>query len=401
MGNRLKILHINSGNFGSTGSIMLNISEAADEKGHDSYVSFAKSRTSNKKVIKNGVSIGSIVERNVHLKLAYYTGLNGSFSIFSTKRFLRKIDIIKPDIIHLHNLHNCYINLKLLFDYIKKKRIQVVWTLHDCWAFTGQCTHFTLTNCEKWKNQCYECPQYKEYPASRIDMTRKMYSLKKEWFNGVENLTLVTPSQWLADKVKQSFLRGYPVKIINNGIDLNIFKPIKSDFRSKYNLSKKKIILGVANPWSKGKGLDIFVELAKKVDKSYKIVLVGLSSEQLKSIPSNILGLPKTNNTQELVGIYSSADYFVNPSIEETMGLVTVESIACGTPAIVSNFTAVPEMLNSESGIVIDKYDADTFYKAIKSNNKFKQENLLKWAENFELKRKYKDYILLYESIIK
>ncbi|ETT72283.1 putative glycosyl transferase [Paenibacillus sp. FSL R7-277] len=380
---------------------MLNISEAADEKGHDSYVSFAKSRTSNKKVIKNGVSIGSIVERNVHLKLAYYTGLNGSFSIFSTKRFLRKIDIIKPDIIHLHNLHNCYINLKLLFDYIKKKRIQVVWTLHDCWAFTGQCTHFTLTNCEKWKNQCYECPQYKEYPASRIDMTRKMYSLKKEWFNGVENLTLVTPSQWLADKVKQSFLRGYPVKIINNGIDLNIFKPIKSDFRSKYNLSKKKIILGVANPWSKGKGLDIFVELAKKVDKSYKIVLVGLSSEQLKSIPSNILGLPKTNNTQELVGIYSSADYFVNPSIEETMGLVTVESIACGTPAIVSNFTAVPEMLNSESGIVIDKYDADTFYKAIKSNNKFKQENLLKWAENFELKRKYKDYILLYESIIK
>lgn len=401
MNKQLRILHINSGNIGSTGSIMINISKEANEKGHLSYVSYASSRTNNSRKINNSISIGSILERNIHLKLAYHTGLNGSFSILSTKRFLRKIDIIKPDIIHLHNLHNCYINLELLFNYIKKKGIHTVWTLHDCWAFTGQCPHFTLANCEKWKDQCYECPQYKEYPASRIDMTRKMYSLKKEWFNGVENLTLVTPSQWLADKVNQSFLKEYQVKVINNGIDLNIFKPIKSDFRNKYKLYKRKIILGVANPWSKGKGLDIFVELAKKVDETYKIVLVGLSSEQLKDIPPNILGLPNINSTQELVGIYSSADYFINPSIEETMGLVTVESIACGTPAIVSNFTAIPEMINSESGIVIEKYGADDFYKAIKSNIEFKQENLLRWAETFEIKRKYKEYILLYESIVK
>jgi glycosyltransferase involved in cell wall biosynthesis len=400
MSSQLKILHINSGNFGSTGSIMMNISETAQKKGHTSYVSYANSRTNNKKKIDNGILIGSVIERNVHLKLAYHTGLNGSFSVLSTKRFLQKVEEINPDIIHLHNLHNCYINLKLLFDYIKKKEINVVWTLHDCWAFTGQCPHFTMAKCEKWKTQCHECPQYKEYPASKTDMTKKMYTFKKEWFNGVKNLTIVTPSQWLANKVNQSFLKEYPVKVINNGIDLNIFRPITSDFRNEYKLYDRKIILGVANPWSKGKGLDIFIELARRLDESYKIVLVGLSSEQIKNLPYNILGLPKVNSTQELVGIYSSADYFINPSIEETMGLVTVESIACGTPAIVSSFTAVPEMLNSESGVIIENYSVEDFYNAIKSNIDFKQENLLKWAKSFEMKRKYKEYILLYEAIV-
>ncbi|MEK5398935.1 glycosyltransferase [Paenibacillus sp. FSL K6-2859] len=399
MSSKLKILHINSGNFGSTGSIMMNISEAAQENGHTSYISYANSRTNNKKQIDNGILIGSIVERNAHLKLAYYTGFNGSFSILSTKRFLKKIDEIKPDIIHLHNLHNCYINLKLLFEYIKKRDVHVVWTLHDCWSFTGQCPHFTMVKCEKWKTQCYECPQYKEYPASRNDMTSYMYSLKKVWFNGVKNLTIVTPSQWLANEVKKSFLKCYPVKVINNGIDLNVFKPITSNFRDENNLSNMRIILGVANPWSKGKGLDIFIELAEKLDEKYKIVLVGLSSEQLTNLPNNILGLPKIDDVKELVGIYSSADYFMNPSIEETMGLVTVESIACGTPAIVSNFTAVPEMINSGSGVVIKNYRVEDFYNAIKSDIKFKQENLLKWARKFEKNQKYSEYILLYESI--
>jgi len=397
---QFKILQINSVNFGSTGNIMLNISKTAQENGYISYVAYANSRTNKKKKVENSILIGSIIERNLHLKLAYYTGLNGCFSIFGTKKFLKKIDELKPDIIHLHNLHNCYINLKMLFNFIKEKSISVVWTLHDCWAFTGQCPHFTMAKCEKWKNGCYECPQYKEYPASRVDRTQKMYLLKREWFTGVENLTIVTPSRWLADKARESFLGQYPVKIVNNGIDLGLFKPTPSNFRELYGLQDKKILLGAAGVWSKRKGLDIFIELSKMLSAKYKIVLVGLSTEQINSIPENIIGLPPTNTPKELAKIYSVADWFINPSMEETMGLVTVEALACGTPAIVSNLTAVPEMIGPDCGIVVKKNDADGFYEAIVAlGRSFLPENCLKHARKFDMNEKYKEYIDIYNKI--
>src|SRR5690606_22650192 len=327
MSQQTKILHINSGNFGSTGNIMLNIGEKAEECGYISYFAYANSRTNKNKVIDKSILIGNVLERNLHLQLTYYTGRNGCFSIRGTRKFLEKVKEINPDIIHLHNLHNSYINLEGLFNFIKERKTSVVWTLHDCWAFTGQCPHFSMVQCEKWKTGCFECPQYKDYPASRVDRTKEMYSLKREWFTGVENLTIVTPSHWLAGKVKESFLNKYPVRVINNGIDIEVFKPRLGSFRNKYNLNEKKIILGVANPWSNRKGLNIFEGLANKLDENYKIVLVGLSREQIKNLPTNILGLPKTNEPKELAEIYTAADYFINPSIEETMGLVTVEAI--------------------------------------------------------------------------
>lgn len=400
MGSPIKVLQINTCNFGSTGNIMLNISKTAQENGYISYVAYANSRTNKKKKVENSILIGSIIERNLHLKLAYYTGLNGCFSVFGTKKFLKKIDELKPDIIHLHNLHNCYINLKMLFNFIKEKSIPVVWTLHDCWAFTGQCPYFTMAKCEKWKNGCYECPQYKEYPASKVDRTQKMYRLKREWFTGVENLTIVTPSQWLADKVAESFLGDYPIKVINNGIDFSIFKPLTSDFRERYGLQNKKVLLGVASVWSKRKGLNMFVELSKMLSAKYKIVLVGLSTEQINSLPDNIIGLPPTNTPKELAKIYSVANWFINPSMEETMGLVTVEALACGTPAIVSNLTAVPEMIGPDCGIVVKKNDADGFYEAIVAlRRSFLPENCLKHARKLDMNEKYKEYIDIYNKI--
>ncbi len=396
------VLHINSVNFGSTGNIMLNIASKVKEKGNMSYVAYANSRTNRKKNIQNSILIGSIIERNIHIKLAYFTGLNGCFSKKGTKKFLEVIDNdIKPDIIHLHNLHNCYINLKLLFDYIKNKNLPVVWTLHDCWAFTGQCPHFTMAKCDKWKTICFDCPQYREYPSSRVDRTREMYIKKKKWFTGVNNLTIVTPSQWLANRVKESFLKQYPIKVINNGINLNIFKPTSSNFRIKYNLTNKILLLGVANSWSQRKGLNIFIDLSKRLENNYKIVLVGLTKEQIKRLPSNIIGIQRTESNKELAEIYTAADFFINPSLEETMGLVTLESLACGTPVIVSNSTAVPEVVTNECGIVVSNYNSESFFYEIINNKKeFKKEDCIKQAKNYDMNKKYEDYLNLYDSIL-
>ena len=201
----MKILEINSTNFGSTGNIMLQLSEIMNKKGINVLVSCPLCRDNLKKKVDNQIFIGNRITRNLHLRLSYITGFNGSFSRLSTWIFLRKVNRFKPDIIHLHNLHNCYINLPMLFNYIKKKNIRVIWTLHDCWSFTGQCPYFTLAKCDKWKNGCYDCPQIHEYPGALIDRTKTMWKMKKKWFTGVKDMTIVTPSQWLADMVSESF----------------------------------------------------------------------------------------------------------------------------------------------------------------------------------------------------
>ncbi len=221
----MRTLSINSCNFGSTGNIMRQIAETAKRAGAETLICYPRSRSNAKKQSPGDLLIGNRISRNVHLKLAQLTGLNGMFSVFSTLAFLRKVDKWQPDIIHLHNLHNCYINLPLLFHFLKRKHIAVVWTLHDCWAMTGKCPHFTMVKCGRWKTGCFHCPQRKGYPEALVDQSRLMWKLKKKWFTGVENMTIVTPSQWLANIVKQSYLKDYPVRVINNGIDLNVFKP--------------------------------------------------------------------------------------------------------------------------------------------------------------------------------
>ena len=381
---------------------MLGISKLAESNLFQTYVAYPSSKSNHQKKIENSVIISNRIERNIHLKLAYQTGMNGCYSQIGTRIFLDEITRIKPNIIHLHNLHNCYINLEMLFKYIKKNKIPIIWTLHDCWAFTGQCPHYTSIHCNKWKTGCFNCPQFREYPAAKVDKTKIMYELKRDWFTGVENMTIVTPSNWLKEEVKKSFLSEYTIKTINNGIDLSVFQPTESKFRIKYNLQDKIVLLGVANPWSIKKGLNIFHELADLLNEKYKIVLVGLSNDQIKQLPSSILGLLKTNNQIELAEIYTAADFFVNPSIEETMGLVTVEALACGTPAIVSNSTAVPEMITDKSGAIVSEYSVEGFMEAIINNKRanFKSSDCINHAQKFEFKSKYNEYIKLYNSMV-
>lgn len=398
----MKILHINSGNFGSTGNIMVNLAKVAREKGHTVYTACPDSRTARLKELKNHIYIGNRYERNMHLQLGKVTGMNGCYSKHGTREFLDKVDKLQADIIHLHNLHNCFINLAILFDYIKQNETKVVWTLHDCWAFTGQCPHFTAANCDKWKTHCFTCPQYKKYPKSWVDRTQKMYHLKKSWFTGVKNLTIVTPSQWLADTTRESFLSCYPVRVINNGIDLDMFKPTPSDFRQRHQLHNKIVLLGVADGWGARKGLDILLELPRLLDEKYKLVLVGLSKQQIQQMPKDIIGLPRTRNQRELAEIYSAADLFVNPSREDNFPTTNLEALACGTPVITFDTGGSPECIDYGCGTIVHNHSSHAFADSIReSTNCFENVNSINRAKRFDMWKRFEDYLELYDSIMR
>lgn len=397
------VLEINSCNFGSTGNIMLQIASAARLHRYEVITCCPKSRDNMKRTIANQIMLGNRFSRNIHLALAKWAGFNGCFSLISTWNFLNKLRKINPAIIHLHNLHNSYINLPLLFHYIKKHHIRVVWTLHDCWAFTGQCPYFTVVKCDKWKTGCHHCPQYRKYPSANVDQTKRMWKLKKKWFTGVKDMTIVTPSQWLADLVKQSFLKEYPVKVINNGIDLTVFKPTKSDFREKNLISQdKKVLLGVAFGWSKRKGLDVFIELSKSLPGNYQIVLVGTDESIDKQLPDNIISIHRTQDQKELAEIYTAADLFVNPTREENYPTVNMEAIACGTPVLTFDTGGSPEILDETCGSVVDCDDVDAMKREIIQiceKIPCSKDACLKKAEEFDMNDRFKEYLDLYEEI--
>lgn len=400
----MRIVQINGGAKGSTGKIMFGIAELAKAKGYD--VMCASPITTTNRDAGEGCGyyrIGTFNSRRINVLLSRITGFNGCFAWIETYKFLKKLDEFKPDIINLHNLHDSYINLPMLFSYIKKNNIPVVWTLHDCWAFTGQCPHFTIAKCNRWKTGCYDCRQYHEYPSSLYDNTKKMWQLKKQWFTGIKHLTIVTPSKWLAGLVKESYLKSYPVKVINNGINLNVFKPRKSNFREQYSIPKSRIIvLGVAFGWGYKKGLDCFIELAKELDKNkYQIVLVGTDDEVDETLPDNVISIHRTENQEKLAEIYTAADVFVNPTREENYPTVNMEAVACGTPVITFRTGGSPECVDENTGFVVD-----SFCELLEMINKNQyteasQVRCIKSSRRFDDKTKYGEYINLYNGMLR
>jgi len=398
----MKIFQINGGVFGSTGRIMFGISEVCRNNGHDVKCAAPITTTNRYKQPEYGYyCISTFNQRRLSVLLDRVTGFQNGFALLETKKLIREIDKFSPDILQLHNIHGSYINIKMLFNYIKRKNIKTVWTLHDCWAFTGHCTHFDLIDCEQWKTGCHSCPQYKKYPQSIYDNSKLMYSQKRKLFGDVENMIIVTPSCWLKSKVEQSFLNEYEVKVINNGIDLNTFKPTKSDFRTKYHCENKKIILGVSFVWGYSKGLDVFIELSKRLPEEYQIVLVGTDDVIDSDIPSNIISIHRTQNAKELAEIYSTADVFVNPTREDTFPTVNIEALACGTPVITFNTGGSPEIVNTECASIIEKDDIKTLVnEIIKFSNA--SESLrticIKRAQEFRSDNKFSEYKKLYEE---
>lgn len=377
---------------------MAGISALAKSKGYRTYQAYPQSRN----VLpakENDIIISNVPVKFLSTRAAHFTGLNGCYAWFSTKRFLKKLDVIKPDILHFHNLHDSYINLPMLFQYVKKHNIKVVWTLHDCWSFTGHCPHFAYIGCDRWKIGCGNCPQLKSYPATNVDTTRWMWKKKKEWFNGVEDLTIVTPSAWLASLVKQSFLGSYPVKVINNGIDLDIFKPRESDFRELYKTGDRHLILGVSFSWGKKKGLDVFQYLADQLNDNYRIVLVGTNDAIDGQLSNKVISIHKTNNQMELTKIYSAADVFVNPTREDTFPTVNIEALACGTPVITFNSGGSPEIIDSTCGCVVPPEDNKALLTEIKrvcEEKPFSQEACIRRASLFNSNSSFIDYLTLF-----
>lgn len=374
----------------STGRICTDIADILESRGHECKIAYGRERVP-EKFQKYAVRIGTDFGVRLHAGLSRIFDSVGWHSKRATKKFFRWVEAYDPDVIHLHNLHGYYLHLGVLFRYLKRAQKPVVWTLHDCWAFTGHCAYFDFVGCGKWKNGCSKCSQKKRYPTSLIfDRSKRNYKKKKEVFSGLKDLTIVTPSNWLADLVKESYFGEYPIKVIPNGIDLNVFKPTESDFREKYGLTEKKIVLGVASVWDERKGLRDFIALSKLLDDTYRIVLVGLTEEQMKTLPKNILGIERTNSVQELAEIYTAADVFFNSSYEDNYPTVNLEAQACGTPVITYRTGGSVESVPSEN--VVEKGSVEAMLMLLQSEA---YQNI-EAKHCFDEEKKYLEYIKLY-----
>ncbi len=353
----MKVLFINSVcGIRSTGRIVAQLADSYLKDGHECRIAFGREDVP-EKLRDISIRIGSEQNVKINAALARVFDNEGLNAKRATARFLDWANTYNPDVLWLHNLHGYYLNIEMLFEWIKSRpQMQVKWTLHDCWAFTGHCSFFSFVKCDRWQCGCGDCCQTRKYPASLFfDSSKSNYNRKKSAFCGVKNMTLITPSEWLAALVKKSFLKEYSVDVCYNTVDTEIFKPTPSDFREKYNLKGRKIVLGVASVWDDRKGFADFLSLSEVLKPEYAVVLVGISSEKIKNFHSSIIGISPTDSAEKLAEIYSAADVFVNPSREETFGLTTLEALSCGTPAIVYKDTACEEVAELYGGIAVDQ----------------------------------------------
>lgn len=396
------IVEINRMLNGSTGFMMRNIADCARESGYNVYTSCADGLKQRKIKCKNHIFIGTIVGKRLHNILATRSGNQGGYSKFETKRFLKKLDKLNPDLIHIHNLHTNYLNLEMLFDWIAKKKVPVVLTMHDCWTFTGHCAHFSLVQCDKWKTHCKDCAYYKElYPITKIDKSYEMYELKKSMFEKVSKLHIITPSQWLKTIVEQSFLSSNETTVINNGINLDIFKPAKES-KYKERFQGKFVILGVAGLWYRSKGIEYFLELSKMIGNDIQIVLVGQTSGTGYELPDNIVNIPYVDSPQEMAELYSMADVFVNLTLEDTFPTVNIEALACGCPVITFKTGGSPEIIDEKTGIVVEQGDMKGLQNAIEciQTGAIQREDCVNRAQAYDYRDKFKEYVKLYDKIL-
>lgn len=377
----------------STGRICTDIAEILEANGHECKIAYGREEVP-QKYQKYAVRIGnakSVKWDALKTRLLDNAGFN---SKRATKKLIQQIQEYNPDVIHLHNLHGYYVNVEVLFRYLKTCGKKIVWTLHDGWAFTGHCACFDFAGCEQWKNGCEKCPQKKEYPKSiLLDKSKRNYAKKKELFTGIPNFTIVMPSQWLANLVKQSFLKEYEVKVIRNGIDTKVFKPTDSGVRQIYGLQDKKILLGVASAWVERKGLSDFIELSQSLDEGYQVVLIGVTEAQKKTLPKEILAITRTNNVQELAGWYTAADVFLNPTYEDNYPTVNLEAQACGAPVITyatgGSVENVPEenvVARGDVQAMIKQIEEGTYSREVVKNVSWKKDEC------------YGEYVALYEE---
>ena len=396
----MKVAFINSvAGFGSTGRLVSTLSMMDEVDGKVYYG--RKKDSSNAISMRFTGDIGNVT----HAIGTYFFDDHGFHNAMETKRMLKDLDEFNPDIVHLHNLHGYYVHVGVLFDYLKRKNKKVIWTLHDCWSFTGHCAHYDGIGCNKWKDKCYDCPITNEYPFSwnKHNVT-KNYERKKEVFTSIkDNLTIVTPSYWLEEQVKQSFLKECNVMTIHNGINLNDFKYTESSFREKYHLEDSFMVLAVASVWDTTKGIEDLKELANSLPENIKLVVVGGTLSSNTTSIENALCIPRTNTVKELCEIYSASDAFINLTKQDTFPTVNIEALACGLPVITYKTGGSPEILTGKTGIVVEKNNIEKMKEVLielAKNNSFNKEDCIEVASHYSLDKMYESYLGLYKKVM-
>lgn len=382
---------------GSVGSIVRNLYDEIVEDENECLVCYGRGRVYNEHNFLKFNNFGVYI----HAYMARIFDSDGLHSKRATKKLIKVIKNFNPDIIHIHCLHGYYINYPVLFDYLNSTNIKVIWTMHDCWAFTGHCCYFDFRNCNAWKTECTSCIQKKTYPKSLfLDKSKRNFYLKKKYFNNNKNLTIITPSIWLSNLIKSSFLKNKNCKVINNGIDIEKFKPTKAEKLPYHIDTSKKIILGVASIWDDRKGISDFYELSKYIDESYQIILVGINKKMLKNIPPNIIGINRTDSIEDLAKIYSIADVFFNPTYEDNYPTVNLEAIACNTPIVTYNTGGSCEVIQkNDYGIVIEKKDFKRLIAFVDNVHNGNIQTNFSNLSSISHKAKCKEYLSVYKEV--
>lgn len=411
MNNTCLIINV-SANSGSTGRIAEEIAQTAINSGYDCYFGYGRVGRESKAHL---IRIGSDWDVRVHGLESLLFDNHGFGSRNATKKFIQKIESIKPDVINLHNVHGYYLNVEILFEYLAKTNIPVVWTLHDCWPFTGHCSYFDRYHCEKWKTGCDHCPNSMGYPKSLFwDRSKANYVRKKELFTRPKNITFVAVCNWMADNVKASFLGGYPVEIIYNGVDVEMFHPRFEGLEGgigSYSIKKKlgidenaKVVLGVASTWDRRKGLDDFEKLREMMGEQFSIVLVGLSEKQIQSLPDGIVGIKRTESVDQLAELYSLADVFVNPTYVDNFPTTNIEALACGTPVVTYRTGGSPESIDECTGIVLEQGNISMLKSSVEYLTEHKADYSLACRERalnlFNKQERYHDYVDLFNRLM-
>ena len=389
-----KILQINCCLNLSTGKIVQQIGELAISKGWESWATNPGREhpvPSKSHVIK----VGTLIDAFLHYAGQRLFDNEGLSSAKYTRDLLKKIDEIKPDVIHLHNIHDHWLNYPILFEYLSTLDTPVVWTQHDCWSFTGGCMYFDMLKCDRWKDGCKGCPDKRTILKNQAE---RNYQLKKDYFDKIKTLVFIPVSDWLSNSLRDSAQRHRPVITIHNGTDLNIFKP-----QEKNPSDNKFRIIGVASTWDARKGLDDFVKLRDILSDDYEITLVGLTSKQIKSLPAGIKGISRTSNVHELAKLYSESDVFVNPTYSDNFPTTNIEALACGTPVITYKTGGSPEAIDESTGMVVEQGNVEALADAIKQMrlHPLSSEDCRKRAEeHFDKDKCFEKYIDLYESLM-
>ena len=402
----MKILQINSVNgVGSTGRIASDLQEGLRQAGEECRIAYGRGPANDS---DRDFRIGSRAEVLAHVAETRLADRHGFGSLSATRRFVKQAEVWGPDLVHLHNVHGYYLHVGELMDFLRSAAIPVIWTLHDCWPFTGHCAYYEYVGCDRWQTGCGHCPQKKSYPASLLfDRSVRNFEDKKRWFSGFRRLTLVTPSEWLAGEVGRSFLSEYPIRVIQNGIDLSVFHPVPGEeARRRIGVGpQERLVLGAANVWEERKGLRYLAALSERLGSGYRVAAVGVTPREAAALPRAMIALPRTDRVEELAALYSAADVFVNPTMEDNFPTANLEAIACGTPVVTFRTGGSTETVDDRTGLVVEKGEEAALAEAVetilsRAKARYAADCVARAADRFDRRRMVARYLECYREAI-